>query len=639
MTIQAATRKAIHVGNGSATVFPFAFKVFKKEDVRVIRTSSAGVETPLVLGADYDVSLATNQASSPGGNVTYPLNGTVLASGEKLTVLGNIAITQPVELTNLGGFYPNVIETALDRRTIIEQQLQEQVDRAVKVPASSSLDPAQLIDNLVQSAANATTAATQASDALASFTARYLGAKTADPAKNNAGADLTAGTLYLNTQTNKVRVYTGMGWQDLGSIDSATVAFLGGLTGAVQRTTQAKLRDVVSVKDFGAVGDGVADDTAAFNAALTAASSVYVPSGTYRTTATITLYGSKKLVGAGRTSTAIQCAASGVPVVTLSAGNDIGISNLTLSHSVLATAGGHGIHAGAVTGQTAIQNVILARNWIGAVLGPCDYNCLHNAIVENNLSDGVRLTTEYAAGNMQWYLFNVLSQKNGGHGFFANALTAANGHSSTGTLIGCATYANSGRGFIAAGTASSRIASVRLYGCFFGEDAQGEVYLDTFSDTHKVSGCYIEIPGAAPTGPDVATPASGQGHGIVLTANNNFVSISDTEVVQCAWNGIVTAAPNTTIANTRVLNCGRVQTAGLRTGIQNTAATGVTRIVGCAIGNTSGIVSQQIGIDTTADNLIVNGSDLTGNTVSFIAATGALAASVIAGNMPRSVNT
>lgn len=47
-------------------------------------------------------------------------------------------------------------------------------------------------------------------------------------------------------------------------------------TGATARTVQSKLRDVVSVKDFGAVGDGVTDDTAAIQAALTAGS-VYFP--------------------------------------------------------------------------------------------------------------------------------------------------------------------------------------------------------------------------------------------------------------------------------------------------------------------------------------------------------------------------
>lgn len=58
--------------------------------------------------------------------------------------------------------------------------------------------------------------------------------------------------------------------------------------GATPRSVQAKLRDVVSVKDFGAVGDGVTNDSSAINAAYTYAeaaggSEVYWPPGTYFT--------------------------------------------------------------------------------------------------------------------------------------------------------------------------------------------------------------------------------------------------------------------------------------------------------------------------------------------------------------------
>ena len=70
-------------------------------------------------------------------------------------------------------------------------------------------------------------------------------------------------------------------------------------TGAVQRTVESKLQDVVSVKDFGAVGNGVADDTAAIQAAIDYADSlgtgfsgsagvgIFFPNGTYYVTQTL----------------------------------------------------------------------------------------------------------------------------------------------------------------------------------------------------------------------------------------------------------------------------------------------------------------------------------------------------------------
>jgi hypothetical protein len=67
---------------------------------------------------------------------------------------------------------------------------------------------------------------------------------------------------------------------------SEQVTFLAAGSGATQRTALDKLRDVVSVKDFGAVGDGVANDRLAIQAALDAVGSagggsLYFPSGTY----------------------------------------------------------------------------------------------------------------------------------------------------------------------------------------------------------------------------------------------------------------------------------------------------------------------------------------------------------------------
>jgi hypothetical protein len=75
-------------------------------------------------------------------------------------------------------------------------------------------------------------------------------------------------------------------------------------SGAVQRTVESKLQDVVSVKDFGAVGDGVADDTAAIQAAITTSlnrynQTVFFPCGVYKVTSLITITQGVMLMGEG----------------------------------------------------------------------------------------------------------------------------------------------------------------------------------------------------------------------------------------------------------------------------------------------------------------------------------------------------
>ena len=89
---------------------------------------------------------------------------------------------------------------------------------------------------------------------------------------------------------------------------SEQVTFLAAGSGATQRTALDKLRDVVSVKDFGAVGDGVADDTAAIQAAITASANkaLYFPAGTYKVTQTLLVSGNVNVFGAGIGSTVID---------------------------------------------------------------------------------------------------------------------------------------------------------------------------------------------------------------------------------------------------------------------------------------------------------------------------------------------
>jgi hypothetical protein len=77
--------------------------------------------------------------------------------------------------------------------------------------------------------------------------------------------------------------------------DASLVTYTAPYTGAVATTVQAKLGQIVSVKDFGAVGNGTTDDTAAIQAAVNALSAsgkggtVLLPAGTYKITSNISI--------------------------------------------------------------------------------------------------------------------------------------------------------------------------------------------------------------------------------------------------------------------------------------------------------------------------------------------------------------
>jgi hypothetical protein len=171
MTISSTTRKAgPFVGNDSSSAFPFAFKVFQAADVYVVRLDTdTNVETVLALTTDYTISLNADQNATPGGTVT--LVAGALATGFNLTITSSISPLQSTDLTNQGGFYPSVITNALDKLTILIQQILERLGRSLTLPLST---PSNVSTALPFPEANKALAWNSAGTALANYDASQL---------------------------------------------------------------------------------------------------------------------------------------------------------------------------------------------------------------------------------------------------------------------------------------------------------------------------------------------------------------------------------------------------------------------------------------------------------------------------------
>jgi len=125
MALTTTTNKVIHNGNASATVFPYTFPILEASHLTVIYTDADDVETTLS-ASQYSV---TGIGGRSGGSVTYPLTGSPIATGTKLTIVRTVPYTQTTVLSNQGGYYPEVVEARLDQIYMAMQQLAEIVGR------------------------------------------------------------------------------------------------------------------------------------------------------------------------------------------------------------------------------------------------------------------------------------------------------------------------------------------------------------------------------------------------------------------------------------------------------------------------------------------------------------------------------
>lgn len=133
-TVSSTTSKVQYSCNGVATVYAYTFRVISSDEVKAIVTTS-GVDTDLTYSTEYTVSGA---GATGGGNVTLSA-ASKCPSGSTLTLARHMNLTQTTDYVEGDKFPAESHERALDKLTLIAQEQNEKLSRAILLPDGTGL--------------------------------------------------------------------------------------------------------------------------------------------------------------------------------------------------------------------------------------------------------------------------------------------------------------------------------------------------------------------------------------------------------------------------------------------------------------------------------------------------------------------
>jgi hypothetical protein len=225
VSVSSSTSRIVYAGNNSlVTAYAVPFYFEENAHLNAIAKTAAGVETVVTL---------TNHTGAGNENGGTVRTAVAVPATSTLTIYREVPFTQATSYEENDAFPAASHERALDKLTTITQQLERRITNCIRGTEATPLSPLQ----------------------------------------SPTGSE----QFVLSTTVNHPP-----SWQPLPSLATGPVV----ATGSPQaRFLSDRFADVVNVKDFGAIGDGVALDTTAIQAAIdfciSTGKALYVPAGVY----------------------------------------------------------------------------------------------------------------------------------------------------------------------------------------------------------------------------------------------------------------------------------------------------------------------------------------------------------------------
>ncbi len=203
------------------------------DDVDGITSSASASATAAAASATAAAASATAAATSESNSATSETNAATSESNSS-TSETNAAASEAAAAASAAAALVSENNAATS-----ESNASTSETNAATSEGNASTSATNAASSAAASASSATAAqaAQAAAEAAAdNFDDTYLGAKASDPTVDNDGDALTAGDMYFNTTTNRMRVYDGASWSDV-ALDAATVVSKTSTTGSAELPT------------------------------------------------------------------------------------------------------------------------------------------------------------------------------------------------------------------------------------------------------------------------------------------------------------------------------------------------------------------------------------------------------------------